>query len=76
MNETTTQIYPAQVEENMQYFYNSLSEKDKRHYAAVEAIKLGHGGISYIAQLLGCSRQTIHVGVEELKKRLYSKHKE
>jgi hypothetical protein len=25
--------------------YNSLGEKDKRRYAAIEAKKLGHGGI-------------------------------
>jgi len=30
-------------------FYNSLSEKDKRRYAAIEAKKLGHGGIKYIS---------------------------
>jgi len=28
--------------------YNTLSEKDKRLYAAIEAIKIGHGGITYI----------------------------
>ena len=48
--------------------YLSLSEKDKRHYAAVEAAKLGHGGVSYIAELFGCDRQTIATGLEELKK--------
>lgn len=50
----------------MQNFFNSLSEKDKRHYAAVEAQKLGHCGITYIAKLLSCSRSTIHIGLKEL----------
>jgi len=31
--------------------FNRLSEKDKRLYAGVEALKLSYGGISYIAQL-------------------------
>ncbi|MEG4447102.1 hypothetical protein QUB47_35270 [Microcoleus sp. AT9_B5] len=52
----------------MKKFYKSLSEKDKRRYAAVESQKLGRGGISYIVRLLGCSRNTIVQGLEDLKK--------
>ena len=33
--------YPSKVEEQMQRLYNSLSEKDCRRYAAIEAVKLG-----------------------------------
>jgi hypothetical protein len=62
--------YSSDTEADMQHFYFSLSEKDKRHYAAVEAIKLAHGGIQYIAQLFNCSRQTVSSGIEELKKKL------
>jgi hypothetical protein len=51
----------------MQKFYNALSEKDKRGYAAIEAMRLGHGGIAYIVQVLGCSRKTIAQGIEELE---------
>lgn len=58
--------YTLGIEEKMRLFYNNLSEKDKRYYAAVEAVKLGHGGIQYISSLLGCSRQTISKGLEEL----------
>ncbi len=35
----------------MKKLYNSLSEKDRRRYAAIEALKLGWGGISYISEL-------------------------
>jgi hypothetical protein len=52
----------------MKKFYNSLSEKDKRRYAGIEAQKLGWGGISYIIRLLGCSRNTVVQGIEDLKK--------
>ena len=62
-------IYSKHIEENMNHFYESLSEKDRRHYAAIEAEKLGHGGIAYISELLGCSRQTIYDGADELKKK-------
>ncbi|AKH36907.1 MULTISPECIES: hypothetical protein [Nitrosomonas] len=39
--------YAPEVEAQMRNFYHSLSEKDRRRYAAVEAAKLGHGGITY-----------------------------
>jgi hypothetical protein len=51
----------------MRKFYQTLSEKDRRRYAAIGASKLGHGGISYIAQVLGCARSTIATGVQELE---------
>ncbi|MGK5090952.1 hypothetical protein WDW89_02920 [Deltaproteobacteria bacterium TL4] len=49
----------------MRKLYQSLSEKDRRRYAAVEAMKLGHGGISYIAHVLGCDRKTIRSACNE-----------
>ena len=58
--------YPAKIEQMMQQFYATLSEKDKRRYAAIEARKLEHGGVSYIARVLGCDRKTIHAGMKEL----------
>lgn len=58
--------YPFQVEKQMQQFYHSLSEKDRRRYAAIEAVKLGWGGISYVSQLFGCDYYTIRFGIEEL----------
>lgn len=61
--------YDEKTEKRMQRFYFGLDEKNKRHYAALEAEKLGHGGIVYISKLLGCSRQTLHSGIEELKKK-------
>ena len=50
----------------MQLYYSRLSEKDRRHYAAVEAIKLGHGGITYISKVLAVDRNTIIQGKKEL----------
>ena len=59
------QKYDEEIEQNMQTVYNHLNEKEKRLYAAVEAKKLGHGGIKYVAQVLGCSTKTISRGIEE-----------
>ena len=58
--------YPARVEERMRKFYESLSEKDRRRYAAVEADKLGHGGMLYVAEVLRCSTDTIRQGQEDI----------
>jgi len=59
--------YPAKVEQTMRTMYRSLREKDRRRYAAVEAAKLGHGGIDYIAGLLGCDAKTIRQGLADLE---------
>ena len=58
--------YAPNVELHMQRFYESLSEKDRRRYAAVEAEKLGHGGLEYIAALFGCDAKTIRQGREDV----------
>jgi len=52
-------VYSAEVERKMQRFFSWLSEKDRRCYAAVEATKLGHGGVEYIARVLACDPKTI-----------------
>jgi len=59
--------YKKPIESEMRKFYNTLSEKDKRRYAAVEAMKLGHGGIAYIAKLLNCAPKTISQGIKDLE---------
>ena len=52
------EVYSADVERKMKRFFGWLSEKDRRRYAAVEAAKLGHGGIEYIARVLACDPKT------------------
>ena len=59
--------YDPAIERQLRQYYQSLSEKDRRRFAAVEAIKLGHGGIRYIAQVLGCDPHTVQEGMRELK---------
>ena len=59
--------YCEEIEAEMLKFYTSLSEKDKRRYAAIEAKKIGHGGIKYISELFGCHRNTITKGKNEIE---------
>ena len=54
------------TEEKMVSFFNSLSEKDRRRYAAIESIKLGRGGLTYISELFECDYKTIAKGLLEL----------
>ena len=58
--------YNDEYEQQMRAFYSSLSEKDKRGYAALEARKLPYGGISYLCCVLGCDAKTIGRGLAEL----------
>ena len=59
-------FYSRETEETMRSFYNSLNEIDRRRYAGLEALKIGHGGRSYIAEVLECSRRTVSKGASEV----------
>ncbi|WP_221901600.1 hypothetical protein [Bathymodiolus platifrons methanotrophic gill symbiont] len=37
--------YKKNIEKSMKKFYDSLCEKNKRRYAAIESEKLSHGGV-------------------------------
>ena len=58
--------HEPRMEERMRGFWQTLSEKDRRRFAALEAVRLGRGGIEYVAEVLGCSTRTILRGIEEL----------
>jgi len=58
--------YSPEIEHSMRMFYDALTEKDRRRYAAIEAAKLGHGGTAYISTLLGCDPKTIRRGQQDL----------
>jgi hypothetical protein len=59
--------YSPEIEQLLRQYYQSLSEKDRRRFAALEASKLGHGGTRYIAKVLECDPQTVRDGMRELK---------
>ena len=61
------EVYAADLEEKMPRCFGWLSEKDRRRYAAVEAAKLGHGGVEYIARILACEPTTMRQGLPELE---------
>jgi len=59
--------YSPAIERLLYQDSQSLSEKDRRRLAALEAITLGHGGIRSIAKVLACDPQTVQDGMRELK---------
>jgi DDE family transposase len=63
-----TKSWDAAIAKNVRDFYDTLSEKEQRRFAAVQARQLGYGSVKYIAKLLGCSRRTIERGLAELDK--------
>ena len=56
----------AATEKRLREFAQTLSEKDRRRFAAIEAMQRGYGGITYIAKVIGCSAKTIERGIAEL----------
>lgn len=60
-------IYNQEIEEKMLLHYSQLREKEKRHYAAIEAIKLGYGGQKYISDLFKLSPYRLRTGIKELQ---------
>jgi hypothetical protein len=40
--------YTKDIELKMRRLFATLSEKDRRRYAAIEVLKLEHGGLDYI----------------------------
>jgi DNA invertase Pin-like site-specific DNA recombinase len=59
--------YTKEMEKLIKDTYIDLPENKRRTYADFEALKLQRGGKRYIANLLGCSRNTIRKGIAELK---------
>ena len=58
--------YEPEMAARMRRFYQTLSEKDRRRYAALEARRHGRGGAVTVAEVLGCSTRTIERGASEL----------
>jgi hypothetical protein len=59
--------FDEETKRRMRDFFQSLNEKDRRRYAGLEAERLGHGGVSYISEVLGCDRKTVSKGIGELR---------
>src|SRR5262249_62430084 len=61
-----TKPWDTSVEKNVRDFYHTLSEKDRRRFAAVQARQLGYWSVRDISEGVGGSRRTIEGGVVQL----------
>lgn len=59
--------YTKDIEQKMRWLFGTLSEKDRRRYAAIEAAKLGHGGLDYVCGLFELDPKTVRRGLTELE---------
>ena len=63
------EVMPDELKAAIILFFSLLDERQRRIYAGLEALKLGHGGDQRIADLLGLNRGTVAKGREELMAR-------
>lgn len=58
--------YNQETEAKMRLHFSQLNEKDRRYYVALEALKLGYGGKTYVREIFGVSDYLIRQGIAEL----------
>ncbi|MFU8841950.1 MAG: hypothetical protein ACNA8R_14750 [Nitriliruptoraceae bacterium] len=59
-------VLPEELKAAIVLFYSLLDERQRRLYAGLEALKIGHGGDTQIAELLGIDAGTVATGRREL----------
>jgi len=59
-------VLPAELKAAIVLFYSLLDERQRRLYAGLEALKIGHGGDAQIAELLGIDPGTVARGRHDL----------
>ncbi|MFI5461606.1 MAG: hypothetical protein ACHRXM_39990 [Isosphaerales bacterium] len=59
-------VLPDELKAAIVLFYSLLGEQQRRLYAGLEALKIGHGGDTQVAELLGIDPGTVARGRREL----------
>lgn len=62
----STQVITDELKAAIILFYSTLDEKQRRLYAGLESVKIGHGGDKLIGQLLNINQETVSKGRREL----------
>src|ERR1041384_384214 len=60
------QVSPAELKAAILLFYSLLDEQQRRLFAGLESIKLGHGGDSTLAAFLGLDPHTVARGRQQI----------
>ena len=59
-------VYPDELKSAILLFYSLLDEQQRRLFAGLESIKMGHGGDSVLAEFLGLDPHTVARGRQQL----------
>jgi hypothetical protein len=59
-------VFPDELKAAIILFFSLLDEKQRRLYAGLESLKLGHGGDRKISDLLGMDVGTVATGRQDL----------
>jgi Rhodopirellula transposase DDE domain len=57
----------SSLKKKLKVLLPNLDERQRRILVAAEADDYGYGGVSLLSELTGMSRQTIHVGMKDLR---------
>jgi hypothetical protein len=60
------QVSPDELKAAILLFYSLLDEQQRRLFAGLESMKLGHGGDSVLAEFLGIDPHTVARGRQQL----------
>ena len=60
------QVSPDELQAAILLFYSLLDEQQRRLFAGLESIKMGHGGDSVLADFLGLDPHTVARGRQQL----------
>ena len=58
------------IDKHEKFFFAQLSERDKRQYAGLEAMKLGYYGVKSVSIRLCINKHTVRKGKDELLKEI------
>ena len=58
--------YALKAMEQMRLHYSRLPKKERKRYAALEALKLGQDGVDYVSYVLGIRKNTIRKAIKEI----------
>ena len=65
------EVYPnKQLPQQMNLLLSRLDEQQRRWYVAVEANRVGHGGVSLLSLITGMDEKTIQRGQQEIEQGL------
>ena len=62
--------FEYEIKNHEDFFYSQLSERGKRQYAGLEAMKHGYNGVAKASKRFGLNKHTIRKGKKELLEKI------